>query len=58
MQKVGLWGNPQFYSMREQSDLVSLTWVYCICHLAQGQVGGRLAVFFPALTSKCHAVAA
>jgi hypothetical protein len=32
MQKVRLWGNPQFYSMREQSELVSLTWVYYISH--------------------------
>jgi hypothetical protein len=36
MQKMGLWGNPQFYSMREQSEFVSLTWVHCICHYSSG----------------------
>jgi hypothetical protein len=55
MQKVGLWGNPQFYSIRKQSELVSLTWVYCIC---QERVGDQLAIYFAALTSKCQAAAA
>jgi hypothetical protein len=36
IQKVGLWDNPRFYSMREQSELVSLTWVYCIYHYSSG----------------------
>jgi hypothetical protein len=36
MQKVGLWSNLQFNLMWEQSKLVSLTWVYCICHYSSG----------------------
>jgi hypothetical protein len=32
MQKVGLLSNPQFNSIWEQSELVSLIWVYYICH--------------------------
>jgi hypothetical protein len=53
MPKVGLWGNPQFYSMREESELVNLTWVYCICHfsLGVGSVAGWLLIFLLSLAS-------
>ena len=37
MQKVGLSGNSQFYSIRKQWELVSLTWMYCICHYSSGE---------------------
>jgi hypothetical protein len=50
MQKVGLWDNLQFYSMRKQSELVSLTWVYCIYHYSLGE--GRWLV--DCLFSYCH----
>jgi hypothetical protein len=34
---VGLWRDPQLNSMWEQLELVSLTWVYCICHYSLGE---------------------
>jgi hypothetical protein len=55
MQKVGLWSNPQFNSVWEQSELVSLTWVYCICYYSSGASRWPLAAYFPALTNKCQA---
>ena len=32
--------------------------MYCICHYSLGAGGGRLAVYFPTLTSKCQAAVA
>jgi hypothetical protein len=34
--KGGMLKDAQFNSMWEQSELVSLTWVYCICHYSSG----------------------
>ena len=34
---VGLWRDTQLNAIRKQSELVSLTWLYCICHYNSGE---------------------
>jgi hypothetical protein len=55
MQKVGLWRDSLFIQCgNNQSLLAQLRYIASVT-IAQGKVGGRLAIYFPALTNKCQA---